>query len=319
MGPLLIFPQARQGFILGDGFLINNDSLNFGDGLGERFDRGGAYWLAARKSFKKTFIGRFQTGTPVRGDLFYLGSGNPAQGFTELAGINLEYVDETYGTLGATYFRIVDVNKKLLGGFFALREDLDTFSIRGQGNAGVENLFLSFEYAHQTGNAAIEVDAYAWYVEAGYTFAGIPWTPSLNYRYSAFTGDDPKTAKSEGFDPLFFGFNRGYGTWFQGEVAANYTGPFNSNTKVHHVALKAQPLENLGLGALYFNFTTDETQPGEDDDFAQEIDLYAEWIVNDHLYVSPLYGIFIPGDGAEAAFGNDNTNHYFQIIAVITY
>lgn len=312
------FSGGRQKYVLGDGFLINGDSLNLGDGLGSRFNRGGAYWLAPRKAFKKTAIARIQTGTPLHADLFYLGSGNPGQGYTELAGVNFEYVDETYGALGASYFKVTDVNTELLDGYFALRDNLQTYNIRGQGSAGLENTVFSFGYAHQRGNEDIKVDADAWYLEGAYTFAQWAWSPSFTYRYSSFSGDDPSTSKSEAFDPLFYGFNS-YGTWYQGEVAANYAGPFNSNVKVHHVALKAQPLEQLGLGALYFKYISDEPAPGVDSDFAQEVDLYAEWIVNEHLYVSPLLGIYIPGDGAEALYGNDDTNYYFQLVAVLTY
>lgn len=52
---------GRQQFTIGDGFLINSDALNFGDALnggGLDFDRGGAYWLAARKAFDQTAIAR---------------------------------------------------------------------------------------------------------------------------------------------------------------------------------------------------------------------------------------------------------------------
>lgn len=321
-GNLLGVPDAvdislgRQTFVVGDGFLINSDSTSFGKGLGRRFDRGGAYWLAPRKSFEKTAIGRFQTGTPLRGDLFYLGSGNPAQGDTELAGVNLEYKDEKVGTLGAAYLRIVDVEEDLR----PLREDLNTYSIRGQGSAGIENLFLSAEYAYQDSDEEIEVDAYAWYVEAGYTLANLPWSPYLGYRFSHFSGDDPDSLnKNEAFDPLFFGFSRGYGTWFQGEVAANYAGPFSSNTDVHFVALRAQPLETLTLGALYFKFITDEPPPGVSDEFAQEIDLYVEWKATENVFISPLYGIYIPDDGAEATHNTKTVDHYFQITTVVNF
>ena len=49
------------------------------------------------------------------------------------------------------------------------------------------------------------------------------------------------------WDAMFSGFNRGYGTWVQGEVAGNYSGPFNTNTEVQHVALKVKPLDRSVL------------------------------------------------------------------------
>ena len=60
---------GSQSFTIGDGFLINGDSLNFGEGFQPLADagiapnglsRGGAYWLAARKAFDKTAILRLR-------------------------------------------------------------------------------------------------------------------------------------------------------------------------------------------------------------------------------------------------------------------
>ncbi|MBR9885011.1 MAG: hypothetical protein GYB21_15755, partial [Oceanospirillales bacterium] len=48
------FSFGRQNLTIGDGFILNGDSLNMGEGLdgivpGFSANRGGAYWLAARK------------------------------------------------------------------------------------------------------------------------------------------------------------------------------------------------------------------------------------------------------------------------------
>ncbi|SDA95579.1 hypothetical protein SAMN03159443_05506 [Pseudomonas sp. NFACC15-1] len=44
---------------------------------------------------------------------------------------------------------------------------MDIYSLRGAGNAGIENAHFSFEYAWQDKDAGPEK---AWYGEAGYTF-----------------------------------------------------------------------------------------------------------------------------------------------------
>ncbi|WP_286239220.1 hypothetical protein [Neptuniibacter halophilus] len=297
---MIDFSVGRQNLSFGDGFLINGDALNLGEGLGDEFDRGGAYWLAGRKAFDKTAMLRVGGDSGLRSDLFWFESDNVAQAKPEMAGINVEYVTET-GTFGAMYLNGLDVEQ---GYGYDHRDGQDTFSLRYQGSAGVENLFLSGEFVTQNAgdNSA---DGDAWYVEAGWTFADVAWTPSVNYRYSTF---------DEGFDPLFFGFNRGYGTWFQGEVAANYAGPFNSDTDVHHIALKAAPTETLAVGALFFDFsgTAGDAMDG------QEIDLYAEWVVNDNLIISPLLGFYTP-DSAGSTQGNDDTNTYFQVLAIVPF
>lgn len=297
---------GRQNFAIGDGFLINGDSLNFGDALDRKLDRGGAYWLAARKAFDRTAIVRLGGSEGLRADLFWLESDNRAQAEMELAGINAEYVIPE-GTFGLAYMEGLDVNEDW---GFSHRDGQQTLSLRYQGNAGVDNLFLSGEFVTQDQGDNSVADADAWYMEAGWTFAGVPWSPSVNYRYASF---------DEGFDPLFFGFNRGYGTWFQGEVAANYAGPFNSGTDVHHIGVKASPTEMLTLGALFFDFG-DTAGHGAND--GQEIDLYAEWVVTPNLILSPLVGFYTP-DNSDAnggtQIGSDDTNVYAQMIAIVPF
>ncbi|WP_046078980.1 hypothetical protein [Halomonas sp. HG01] len=297
---------GRQSFVIGDGFLINGDALNLGDALGNDLDRGGAYWLAARKAFDRTAIARIGGSEGLRSDLFWLESDNKGQAETELAGLNLEYVIPE-GTFGMTYLEGLGVNEDF---GYANRDGQETVSLRYQGNAGVDNLFLSGEFVTQD-QGDDSTDGDAWYLEAGWTFAELPWSPSVNYRYSTF---------DEGFDPLFFGFNRGYGTWFQGEVAANYAGPFNSDADVHHLGLKASPTETLSLGALFFDFS--DTTGGSGGLDGQEVDLYAEWVVNPHLIVSPLVGFYSPDHSDEnggTQIGNDDTNVYAQLIAVVPF
>ncbi|WP_262880211.1 alginate export family protein [Pseudomonas paralcaligenes] len=295
---------GRQVVAIGDGFLIQGDPVNFGDvDLGADFDRGGAYYLAARKAFDQTAVVRLGGSDGWRGDLIWLKSDNRYQAETELAIANLEHVDEL-GTLGLTWIHGLGVNQRfaeIIG--LEERDGMDTVSLRGSGGLGVENLNLAAEYVTQDKDGGREN---AWYLEGSWTFADVAWSPTATYRYSRF---------SEAFDPLFYGFSRGYGTWFQGEVAANYAGPFNSNAKVHHVGLKATPRENLTLGALFFDFDTLDTDRGNLG--GRELDLYVEWMVNDHLLISPLIGFYQPERSAERGglqLGGDGTNTYLQLI-----
>jgi len=301
----LDFSFGRQNFIIGDGFLINGDALNFGNAFDGSLNRGGGYWLAPRKAFDQTAIVRIGGSEGVRADLFWLESDNRAQAETELAGINVEQATSA-GTFGLAYIHGLGVNERY---GYDYRDGQHTLSLRYQGNAGVENLFLSGEFVTQNqGSANVDnvPDADAWYLEAGWTFTGLPWSPSINYRYASF---------DEGFDPLFYGFNRGYGTWFQGEVGGSFAGPFNSGADIQHLAVKGTPLESLSLGALYFNFSG--TEAGMMD--GQELDLYAEWVATPNLIISPLIGFYKPDNSISTQLGDDGTNIYAQVLAIVPF
>lgn len=297
---------GRQNIMIGDGFLINGDALNIGKGLADgEFNRGGAYYLAARKAFDETAILRLGGKEGWRSDLMWLKSDNRAQAKTEMYVGTLEHVAEA-GTVGLTYIKTTDIDEQFASPAQLERDGMKTYSVRAAGNAGVKDLFLSGEYARQDKPHAS--DENAWYLEAGWTFSDAAWTPNVSYRYSRF---------SEGYDTLFYGMSRGYGTWFQGEVAGNYAGPFNTNSRIQNVGLKVSPLENLNLGALYFNYDTIDRSLGNTD--GHEVDLYAEWHVNDHLTVMPLVGIYQPDKSADnggTQLGNNDRNVYAQLLFV---
>ncbi|OMH29047.1 hypothetical protein [Motiliproteus sp. MSK22-1] len=302
---------GRQNLSFGDGFILNGDSLNMGEGLdgiqpGFSANRGGAYWLAARKAFDKTAILRLGADSGLGSDIFWFESDNPAQASAEMAGINVEYVTDE-GTFAGMYLKGLGVDKSEADFFgYQGRDGQETFSLRYQGNAGVESLFLSAEIVTQEDGISGD-NSDAWYLEAGWTFADTLWSPSVNYRYTSY---------DTGYDPLFFGFNRGYGTWFQGEVAANYAGPFGTDSDIHYLGLTTHPSETLTLGASYFDFKDTNAGTGTND--ASEINVWAEWVAMDHLIISPLVGFYTP-DASTSSQGNDDTNTYFQILAIIPF
>lgn len=300
---------GRQVVKLGRGFLINDDGPNLGKGPADgALNRGGAYYLAARHAFDRTAVLRLGGERGVHASVLWLKSDNRAQAETELAAGSLDYTTAA-GTLGLTWIHGLGVTEQWASEFQRQRDGMDTYSLRGEGNAGIDNASFAFEYAWQDKQAGPEK---AWYAEAGYTFAELPWAPSLTYRYTRY---------SEGWDALFTGLSTGYGTWFQGEVAANYAGPFNSNTGVHHLGLVAKPLENLTLGALYFDFDTLHTRNALNLG-ARELDLYVEWAVSPHLIVSPLVGLYQPKKDENTGgnqVGGNGTNLYSQVTLAMPF
>ena len=221
---------GRQVIHLGSGFLINDDGPNLGKGPADgALNRGGGFYLGARHAFDRTAMLRLGGQDGLHGSVLWLKSDNRAQAETELAAGTLDYT-HALGTLGLTWIHGIDVTDQWASESQKAREGMDVYSVRGEGDAGVKNASFAFEYAWQDKRGGPEQ---AWYTEAGYTFADITWAPKLTYRYTRY---------SDNWDPLFTGFSSGYGTWVMGEVAGNYAGPFNSNTGVHHVGLKATPV-----------------------------------------------------------------------------
>ena len=311
---------GRQQFTLGDGFLIANDAVSVGNPLedvGAIGDhRGGAYWLAPRKSFGNTVIARY-TADPLKLEGFWLASDNDFQGDTELMGLNLEFSPCPGCTLGASWLTVTDVDDQALGGFWAFRDGMDVLNLRLDTGFGTDFLRLSFGYALESGGevAGGEVDADAWYLQGAYTFKDVAWSPVLTYRFSTFSGDDAATADLEAFDPLFYGWTTGYGTWFQGEIAGNYAGPFNSNADIQFLNLTLTPRANLSLGVSYFDFQQREP----DASYGSELNVYAEWVISDSLIVSPLFGTFMPDDVGSQVQGNDEDSTYFQAFLLYLY
>jgi hypothetical protein len=298
---------GRQMVVVGDGFLINGDAINAGDGqLGKEYNRGGAYYLAARKAFGKTAVLRLGGKEGWRGDLMWLKSDSRVQANTEISVVNIEH-NAAPGNLGLTWIHGIDVDTKYDVIDRSERKGMDIVSLRGSSSLGVDNLNLSFEYASEDLKHSREN---GWYAAGSWTFAETPWKPVVTYRYSRF---------SELFDPLFYGFNN-FGTWFQGEVAANYAGPLSSNTTVHHLGLTASPREDLALGLLYFDFRTLKKSLG--DLSGRELNLYAWWTANENWQVGLLGGLYKPRrDALEGGtqLGGTGRNSYAQFIVMTTF
>lgn len=296
---------GRQVVKVGRGFLINDDGLNAGNALGGGgLSRGGAYYIAARHSFANTAVLRLGGQEGLHGSAMWLKSDNRAQARTEMGVGTLEYTAAP-GTLGLTYIHGIDVDARYADPARSLRKGMDMYSLRGEGNAGIDNADFAFEFARQRKDTGTDT---AWYAQAGYEFADLPWKPKLTYRYVRY---------GKNWDSFFTG---GYMGWLQGEVAGNYAGPFNTNTRSHHVALTVKPTETLTLGALFFDFRTLHDRAALNLD-GRELDLYAEWAVNEHLIISPLVGLYKPA--AWAANGGlqsgKGRNVYAQVLFIMPF
>ncbi len=83
----------------------------------------------------------------------------------------------------------------------------------------IDGLWLATEAAYQS-HERFAMSAWAAYGLVGYQFNALPWTPSISYRYSHASGDNPATSRYERFDPLL---STGLGNWLQGVTFGKLT------------------------------------------------------------------------------------------------
>ena len=312
---------GKQDVHIGTDFIFGIGHVDQGDE--------GTYWIAPRYAFER--VGRLSLDNlymeGLRTDIIYL-EGDQTQADTDIALINLEYHHDGLGDVGFLFGTVLHADGAGSGPatFVANpnhRKDMDILNFRAHGNplaSMMPNWFFAFEYAGQqkdgesatTGVADPEVDAEAYYLDIGYNFVDWPWAPAVTARNANFSGDDPNTAEDEAYDGLYYGFTN-WGTWFIGEVTGEYI-LFQSNFNVNMLMVQAAPYDNLFLTASYFDFNIEEPGAGVDDDFGQEINLIADWAVNDNMSITGAYGILQPGGNAEATFGGNDDN--FEVLEV---
>jgi len=311
--PVFDVSVGPQEFDVGDGWLIDDGNFDAGDD--------GATWLLPRQAFRRAFIGRMDY-KQIHVDAFFL-EGDRDQENTAIAGTNLEYHIGD-GQLGLLWFKVVDTDVPHI---YAARDGMETVSLRMNDLrwSRAPNLAFHAEYTRQMGAGTDgDFEAEAWYGETGYTFASLPWTPTLSYRYAYFSGDaDPTDSTRRDFEPFFYGFDkRGWGTWFQGEIGGGYF-MFNTNQRNHYVHLSAAPNDRWEVGMIGLRFDLAESNyygtPVTDKHFGDEINAYADWSVTDNVVLSLVYGVMFPGDGGVQALGNDKNFHAIEGSMYLTF
>lgn len=332
---------GRQGFVVGDGFLIVDGTL-------DSFRRNN-HVVGPREAFDRTAILRLNT-APVRADLFHLESNTNQQymrgkdnAATALHGANVEWfasVQRDEGRreyearqwyLGITGLTLTDADETVS----AARDGMTVTAIRSGGailsalGEGWQDAALYSEFARQrNGNAGRRLHADAWYVEPQYTFSALPWQPRISYRYMHFSGDgDASDGIDRNWDPLFSGGGpRGYGSWDLGEIYARYVGS-NSNLNSHMVHLKLQPDETLSLGAILYRHSYDKPDSANgvtSDRLQDEVNLYAVWSTPlPGLEIAAVLGAAKAGTGRRQVLGTsdaaDRTTWLGQMVFSYSY
>jgi hypothetical protein len=303
--------QVGSGFIMWDGFFdAGNDAL---------------YWLAPRFAFPQAGIVRLNT-TPVSGQAFYLMANN-FQDNSQLAGANIEYAPKDWGPLGLMYFQIFNSDDS---GTF-VRDGMNVINPRAFKIPFpfVPNLTITVEDAYEFGHDSkrnLDINANGWYVQLDYGGLAnwLPGSPTLSYRYSQFSGEsNPSNPGSSfnAFDPLFYYGPGVWGTWFQGEITGEYL-LFNSNEIAQMVQLDFKPTSAIDTGILFFDISLDQNNyngtPVSGTHFDDEVNLYFNWNITDHIYLGVVGGLAFPGTAAKEVFGS-KTYELIESQLVVTY
>ena len=305
---VLDFTVGRTQYKLGHGMVLY-------DGAADGGSRGG-YWTGARKAFEFAAIGRFKPGNHTL-EAFYLDKDDipEADSDSKLWGVNYEYAIGEDTTLGATYMKwSADADEA------PQRDGLDVYNLRAY-TAPFPNLkALSFEAEYVQEDNGDALDSTAWNALAAYQF-DTAWQPKLSYRYAIFEGDDPATAKNEGFDGLLTGFYD-WGTWWQGEIAGEYF-VSNSNLISHQLRVHTKPNDAISTGLIFYDFLLDHPASlgplVTSDDVGYELDWYMDWTLNDNFIVSFVAAVAEPGDAIEQSSGRTDTFWYGMIFVAYSF
>ena len=315
---------ARE-LTLGTGMLIAN-------GATSGFERG-ALKFGPRKAWERAAIARFGyenfTGTALYLDPNELPS---TDGNNELAGFDLRYDYPAGGYIGATYVDVLNSDspypQAAPGGTGApsvtpgAREGTRTLGVYAKSNpyhSALKNWVFTAEAATQW-NDNIDLDAWAGRVTAGYTFAEMPWTPSLTLGYQTFSGDDPDTDTLERFDPLYY--QGSPSAWATGSKSASTF--INSNVNALSLALQVKPTRQDTVTLRYAHIRANElnspvqfgqaTRVDVDGNVVSGVtdrhladDLFLEYsrIINRNTFLTAGVSVSFPGAGIDNVVGGD--------------
>lgn len=296
---------GRQNFTLNEGFLIGQYGVGAMSNAGPR----PGIYLAPRTTQDMSAFLTIKSGK-LTSTSFYLDPNEyePIESNTKLAGTNLKYAFDNSTALDISYINIVGSDSKVAtpGGPAREREGTQTLSghLRWADADVLPGLWVDGELAHQW-NSNYAMNAWAGYGLVGYLAREVPWTPSISYRFSSHSGDDPNTQRFERFDPLFSG---GLGEWLQG-ITINK--PLTAaNRQGHRIRTNVAPNPRLNLTLDLFFLRANQLNnrggnPALADlrsrDLGREIQFVTRWAVSRRVYFVGIVSHAIPGEAIRLA------------------
>jgi hypothetical protein len=302
---------GKQVYQLRDGFLLSKIPVS--TSIGER----AALYLGPRLASENTVLVRAKA-SHFGMDAFLIEPSEIEEiaSDTKLAGVNLQY-QFADAEAAFTYFYVPDSKStyRTTDGRRLPREGLRTFnpSVSLKKLFGREGAWLKAEYAYQD-HEDFDMSADAGYVWLGYQLTATGWQPTLSYRWSTFSGDDPDTQAFERFDPLFSG---GLGNFLPGIVFSKVYK--NANLTTNRATLSVKPSDQLELILDYFQHRADSLnnvggigplQTLQSRDIGQEVTLTAYRYIGKNLFFQAIASVGMPGKAIERALGPETDDWY---------
>lgn len=315
---------ARE-LALGTGMIVSN-------GATSGFSRG-ALKFGPRKAWERAAIGRIMSGDITTTAFFIDPNELPDNdGQNELAGLDLRHDDPRGGYLGASYVAVLQSSspypQAAPGGVGAPsiiaggRDGTRTMTLYAKTNTlsgALENWVFTTDLAYQW-NDRIDLRSWAGRATAGYSFAGLGWTPSLTLGYQSFSGDDPATTRLERFDPLYY--QGSPSAWATGTKSASTF--INSNVNALTLTLQLKPTRQDSLSLRYAHIRANErnspiqfgqaTRIDADGNLVSGVtqphladDLFLEYsrILNRNMFLTAGVSVSAPGAGIDAVLGRN--------------
>ncbi|MFN7267671.1 MAG: alginate export family protein [Cereibacter sp.] len=245
---------------------------------------------------------------------------------TRIGGINIETTPTPGLMLAGSYLSSPQSGFSYFGptgSVIGTRQGLETVDLRFTWEApgNVPGPFFGGEIARQT-NRNFSMDARAAYVEAGYTFADAAWTPSVGYRLSYFSGDDPATATYERWDPLLSGGNGEQ--WVQG--SNHFKVVQDSNVIAHRLQARMRPSPKIEIVPQLWAFYADSLNniggnPAltflGDSEYGYEANVTLKWFASRNLYVHGMVAYTVPGEAVDLAL--EDPGDWFSLMFFLRY
>jgi hypothetical protein len=320
-GNRLVFnvSAGRQKFTLANAFLIANTAAN-------GWDRA-ALQANARWAADMLVLGQIAYNS-TRLEAFYVMPDElpVIDTNTELAGLNIEARPLSGLMTAASYVTALKSDYAYFnpdGSILGTRDGINvfdaraTYTLRPPGQPGP---FFGAEAALQT-HREFDMFATAGYGEAGYSFVDAPWSPSISYRLSYFSGDDPDTAAYERWDPLLSGGNGEQ--WVQG--ASHFKVVQDSNVIASRIQAKFRPYPTIEVVPQLWAFTADSLNniggnPAltflADNQLGYEANVTVKWFPSRNWYVHGMLAYTLPGEAAQKALDDDAKNWFAAMLFV---